>query len=174
MKERLAAQDPVERAARSLRIADRLFADEAFQRARTVCFYASLPAEADTSGMIDRALSDGKRVLVPRADLPGRRLDWFRIRDRAKDLEPGTMGIPEPVGALVRRARPGEAECVLVPGLGFDRRNNRLGRGAGFYDRFLAGLGPGAMKIGIGFSFQVVDALPVEDHDVRLDAVLTD
>lgn len=65
-------------------------------------------------------------------------------------------------------------DCVVVPGLVFDRSGNRLGRGKGFYDRFLGKLGSRVFKVGLAFSFQVVPAVPVESYDVRLDAVLTD
>lgn len=67
-----------------------------------------------------------------------------------------------------------ELDVVIVPGLVFDEKNNRLGRGKGFYDRFLSTLDPRVRKVGLAFSFQVVPSIPTESHDVPMDLVLTD
>ena len=84
------------------------------------------------------------------------------------------LGILEPAADPKRRIPPGRLDCVFVPGIAFDKRQNRLGRGAGFYDRFLKRVSKRASKIGLGFSFQIVPRVPTEAHDVRLDTVLTD
>lgn len=174
LQTRLQNQLPAQRARRSQAIEAKLFGLEAFKRAGCVCFYVSLPLEVDTAPMIDRALREGKRVLVPRTDLENKELSLHEIKDRLADLQAGTMGIMEPMPQRTRCAKPGEAQCVIVPGLGFDHRQNRLGRGAGFYDRFLKRLAPGTVTVGLAFSFQVLPELPVEAHDVPLNCVLTD
>ncbi|HTL70113.1 MAG TPA: 5-formyltetrahydrofolate cyclo-ligase [Candidatus Eisenbacteria bacterium] len=174
MKARLGAQTPEDRRSKSAAIAEKLFASEAFRRADTVAFFASLPAEVDTAPMIDRSLAAGKRVLLPKTDLAARRVDLYEIRNRATDLEPGALGIPEPRPGRLRAASVAEAALILVPGLCFDRRNNRLGFGAGIYDRFLASAPHGTPKVGLAFAFQVLDEIPVEPHDVPLDLILTE
>ena len=171
---KLDGQSLAERAKRSGAIRNKLFGLEAFKKARCVCFFASLPTEVDTSSMIDEAIGMGKKVLVPLTDLENKELKLYEIKNRGTDLKPGTLGIPEPVVSRTRAARADEPDCVVVPGLCFDKDRNRLGRGAGFYDRFLKNLKAGVPKIGLGFSFQVVQKVPAEPHDVTLDWVLTD
>jgi 5-formyltetrahydrofolate cyclo-ligase len=173
MKARLAAQDPDQGRERSLIIQRKLLALPEFQRSDCVVFYVSLPGEVNTHTMIDAALAAGKRVLVPVTDFAARRIELYRIEGRSQ-LAPGALGILEPVRDPLRRADASEAGCVIVPGLAFDRINNRLGRGAGLYDRFLSGVPKGVPMIGLGFGFQIVDLLPVEPHDVKLDRVLSE
>lgn len=154
-------------------IADKLFRHPVFQKARVVFFYMSMPEEVQTGFMIDRALAAGKKVAVPVADLKTRRIRFFEIRDR-KDLKAGIYGILEPDPSASLEMDPGSAECVIVPGLAFDPQKNRLGHGAGFYDRFLPRLDPKTFKVALAFSFQLLDQVPVEAHDVVLDEIITE
>lgn len=171
--QKLQAQSPADRRKKSLIIEEKLFGLDVFKKAAAVCFYVSLPEEVDTAQMIDRALRAGKRVLVPRVN-GGAPLQLYEIKNRRQDLERGAFGIMEPVPSRTRLADAKEIGCVIAPGVAFDRTNHRLGRGKGFYDRFLAGLGPGVAKIGVAFSFQMVEEVPRYGHDVRLDVVLVD
>lgn len=82
-------------------------------------------------------------------------------------LTPGAAVLPE------HDPDPATVDVVVVPGLAFTRRGDRLGQGGGWYDRFLAGLRPDAVTIGVGFREQLVDHLPVEPHDVRLHQIVT-
>ena len=174
MTARLLAQSAKERAARSLEIQEKLFKNPAFQKAKCVWFYVSLPEEVDTLPMMRTALGIGKKLLVPLTDLEKKELSLFEIRDLGKDLHPGVLGIREPDPGLTRCARFEEVDCVIVPGLVFDKVGHRIGRGAGLYDRSLAKLSPGIPKIALAFSFQVLQEIPQEDHDQVLDLVLTD
>jgi len=65
-------------------------------------------------------------------------------------------------------------DLVIVPGVAFDRKGHRLGFGAGYYDRFLPKLRPGVKKIAVAFEVQLVDSVPAEEHDIRMDAILTE
>lgn len=171
----LKAQDPGERARKSLLIGTKLSGWSAYRTARTVCFFVALPTEVDTVPMIERALKEGKRVLVPRVDhLENKELKLYEIRDLQTDLSPGTMGIREPDPARSREAKASEADCILVPGLAFDRNGRRLGRGAAFYDKFLSSLRPDLPKAGLAFSFQVFPEIPYESHDRTVDIVITE
>ena len=178
IRQKLQAQSPEERSKRSLIIEERLFGLEAFRKAAWVCFYASLPSEVDTTAMIDRSLEAGKHVIVPRVSIgpQGRTqlLDLYEIKNRRQDLAKGPMGIMEPLPSTARLADIKKVECVIVPGIVFDKENHRIGYGKGFYDRFLAQLGSEALKIGLAFSFQMVEEIPKAGHDVRLDIILTD
>ena len=87
---------------------------------------------------------------------------------------PGIYEILEPDPARTKPVSGGQAGCVLVPGVVFDSKKNRIGHGAGFYDRFLKEINPSVPKIGLAFSFQVVEEVPSESHDVAMDFLITD
>lgn len=159
---------------KSLRIKEKLFSLEAFQKAGCVCFYVSLPLEVDTKGMIDEALALGKRVLVPLTNLENKELSLYEIKDRWIDLQKGAFGIMEPRSDKALLAHTAEVECLIVPGVVFDKKNHRIGHGSGYYDRFLKKLPPQVLKIGLAFSLQVVPKIPTKAHDVQLDMVLTE
>lgn len=155
-------------------VAEKLFSLGAFQKAGCICIYVSLPREVDTRPIIDKCLRLGKKVLVPSVRVPARRLDFYEIKNRKQDLRRGAYGILEPRADRARFTNIEEADLVIVPGIVFDERNHRLGRGLGFYDRFLKKLDKRVAKIGLAFSFQVVSRVPVEKHDYQLDKVITD
>jgi 5-formyltetrahydrofolate cyclo-ligase len=92
----------------------------------------------------------------------------FRTVSTLSDLCPGRYGIREPVGG----ASPEQLDLIVVPGLAFTADGNRLGRGAGFYDRFLSTIPGYAVKVGVCFAFQLVLEIPVECHDVKVDALV--
>lgn len=174
MRQKLKAQGLEERNRKSRLIQEKLFKLDAYRNARTVCFFVGLDEEVNTVPMIESALSSGKRVLVPLTNLENKELKLFEIRDLRTDLSPGALGILEPDPVKAKRSDAAEAECVVVPGLAFDHDKDRLGRGAGYYDRFLASLPRSAFKVGLAFSFQVFPQIPKDDHDYPLDEVLTE
>lgn len=143
----------------------------AFRRARTVGLYATLGREVDTAGLLAACLARGKSAAFPRVE-PGGRLRFHRVT-AASDLAPGYRGIPEP-SSEAPEVPAGALDLVVVPGLGFAPDGTRLGRGAGFYDRFLARLGPRALRVGIAFDRQVAPRLPLEADDAPLDLVVTE
>ena len=173
MRLKLSILSAEEREKRSLRIEEKLFHLEPFKKAQFICFYVSLATEVDTSRMIDKALAMGKHVLVPLSDRQTLELSLYQIRNRDA-LQKGAWGIFEPDPAKTHLVSPDKLDCILVPGVAFDSQHNRLGQGKGFYDRFLAKLSPKVMKIGLGFSFQKVESVPVTEHDVKLDNVIYD
>ena len=119
----------------------------------------------DTSLLWTHSASTGKTFLYPRVE--GDDLH-FLIVESAHDLRPGKWNLHEPTGD-----EPRVPELVLVPGLGFDPDGHRLGRGKGFYDRWLADHSDIA-TLGVCFDFQIVPHIPVEPHDRRMDGVVTD
>ena len=179
IRQKLKAQSLEERSQKSLRIQDRLFSLAEFQKAAWVCFYVALPEEVDTVPMIEKAIGMGKRVAIPLSDLENKELKTYEIKDLRNDVRKGAFRILEPDPKKTVPVEPSKLEVVVVPGLVFDRENYRIGRGQGFYDRFLAGAGrlplqERVFKIGLAFSFQVVPSVPHESHDQKLDLVLTD
>lgn len=152
-------------------LVDRLADLPGFAAARTVLLFASaLAEEYDTGPMLRFALRSGKVLICPRVDRRGRRLRLHRIVDPARDFRPGPWNIPEPDPGRPE-VDPLEVDWALVPGLAFDDRGYRLGRGGGYYDRLLPTLRPEAPRWALAYEVQWVDALPVEPHDARLDGV---
>jgi 5-formyltetrahydrofolate cyclo-ligase len=135
--------------------------------ARTVLLYSALPDEVPTLPLLNRLTAEGKTVLLPRVvsdtDMELRRYTG------PNDLEPGAFGIMEPTGELFTDYD--LIDVAIVPGMAFDREGHRLGRGKGYYDRFLARL-PHIYKIGICFPFQLVDKVPADVHDILMDEVI--
>ncbi len=174
IKQKLLNQIPEERWRKSRVIEEKLFALAELRNAKTIGFFVSLETEVDTHGMIDRALLEKKKVLVPLTDMKARALLLYEITNRADDLKRGTMGIWEPNPAKTRKAEVSELDAIIVPGLAFDAAGNRLGRGRGFYDRFLGKVDRHVPKIAICFLFQRVDEVPVGVHDVKIDKIVTD
>lgn len=119
-------------------------------------------------------LSDwaGTEIALPRIE--GERMVFYRVTDPARELCMGQFGAREPFADDATRVRPEDAATILVPGLAFDETGGRLGRGGGFYDRFLATSASRARTLGVGFACQLVDRVPLEAHDIQLDAVVTE
>lgn len=133
-----------------------------WHRAKTVAAYCALEREPH----VLTPWPEAKTVLLPRIE--GDRLDLHVVQS-ASELIEGKFGISEPP-PHAPRVEP-KADFILVPGLAFDPSGGRLGRGGGFYDRFLAGFE--GVKVGVCFPEMVVDEIPMEEHDVRMDFVVT-
>jgi 5-formyltetrahydrofolate cyclo-ligase len=141
-----------------------------WQDARSILFFAPMPGELDIWPLLTEALADGKRVALPRFVRATRSYEVCEVADPKSDLEVGHFGIREPKSA--RRGMPsGRMDLILVPGVAFDLRGHRLGRGKGYYDGLLVRWR--GTTCGVGFDQQVVPEIPVEPHDVRLSCVLT-
>jgi 5-formyltetrahydrofolate cyclo-ligase len=172
MVARILAMDPDDRRAQEVALAGRLAELPGFAAAGTVLLYVTAFAEElDTRPMLETALRLGKRLVCPRVDRPARWLRLHAIEDLEVDLVPGGMGIPEPAGHCTEVA-PEAIDWVLVPGLAFDRRGFRLGRGGGYYDRLLPTLPPTSLRWALALTTQCVDSLPTEPHDAPLDGVV--
>ncbi|MBI4309110.1 MAG: 5-formyltetrahydrofolate cyclo-ligase [Candidatus Omnitrophica bacterium] len=167
----LKKQGSRERSMKSRGIAGQLFILPAFQRAKTVLFYASLPGEVDSFAMIEQAKQLQKNVALPVLVRDQRKMIPI-LTDSINDLQDGPYGVRQPRLDPSKIVDLSSIDAVVVPGLAFDRAYNRLGRGAGYYDRFLSRLADSAVTIGVAFDFQIVDCLPVEEHDVPLDFVI--
>ena len=166
LAERLA---PEERRAADRAIAETVLASAAWKSARAVFVYVSMPDEPDTGALLDAALREGKAVYVPRC-YPGRVMKAVRITT-TEELAPGALGIPEPVDDRVCAAS-GEIELALVPCVSAARNGRRLGHGAGYYDRFLAGNPCRTMCL--CYEALLCDEIPVDALDVSMDAVVSE
>lgn len=157
-----------DRARRSSRICGNLDGWETLRGASCVAGYASVRAEASVDAALRAALARGQRVLLPRVVGDGEMV-FVEVLDLDADLVEGAFGIPEPVGPPASWT----PEIVLVPGVAFTRGGARLGMGGGFYDRW-ASRHAGVLRVGVCFEAQVVEALPVEAHDVGVAALVTE
>lgn len=137
----------------------------AFAQARCIACFCALPDEPPTAAMLQR-WSAAHRVVVPRVE--GERMHFCDFR--AGMLHAGAFGIAEP-DAAAALCDPAAIDLIVVPGVAFTADGMRLGRGRGFYDRYLAQSGMRAFRVGICFAHQLVDELPAEPHDIRMDAV---
>jgi len=167
------AQSEDEKKRKSVQIWKRLKRLPEFKNADTVMFYISLPDEVDTERMIKESITAGKKVVVPVVNREKGIIEPSELKDYEKELEPGTFGILEPKPAYRRRVNTRDIDLVVVPGVAFDRCGNRLGFGAGFYDRFLKGL-RGVPFVGLAFDFQLKNRLPSGLHDISMDIIITE
>ena len=137
--------------------------------ADTVYAYYSLPDEVDTRQLLDDLLREGKTVLLPKV-VDGETMTWHPYEGR-QSLRQGAFGIMEPATEACGVVGEPQRSCILVPGVAFDGAGRRMGRGRGYYDRFLS-VHPDIYKIGVCFGFQKVEAVPVDAHDVPVDEVI--
>ena len=166
IKEKLNNHSELEKTKKSGIIKDRLFNEEAFREAKVVMFYVSLKDEVNTMSMIDEAISIGKRVCVPVIIKEDKRLIAGEIKNRTADLERQHFGIYQPKAGHVKEVPLEDIDLIIVPGVAFDKKNVRLGRGHGYYDRFLCALPNKTRTVGLAFDFQVVEHLPQDSHDI--------
>lgn len=135
--------------------------------AQTIVAYYPLPDEVDICLLLDEWIAEGKKVLLPK--VKGNDTMELRRYTGCNDLQEGAFHILEPVGE--RFADDAFVDVVLVPGVAFDAEGHRLGRGRGYYDRFLVAR-PEIHKVGVCFDFQKVDEVPVDEYDIPMDKVI--
>ncbi len=135
--------------------------------------YMPLRHEVDTRAVLVQLLSLKKNLFLPAVNRKRGEIRIFRVKNLKRDLAPGSYGILEPRPGRCVLGRPSDLDLVLVPGLGFDRKGGRLGHGKGYFDKFLRKV-KRAEKIGIAFREQILEKIPLEKHDQRVNRVITD
>ena len=163
-----------ERHALSERITRRLLALEAYRGARCVMAYASFGSEFETAGFLADVLRQGRKLVLPRIERGGRALHLHAVDDPTRQLAPGVWGIPQPRADVCPPVPASDLEFVLVPGVAFTRRGERLGYGGGFYDGFIRSLAPRPPLIAAAFELQLLPELPTTDRDQLVDLVVTE
>jgi len=145
-----------------------------YKQADCVMFYYPLKREVNLLGVIREALKQ-KRVCFPVIDLKEGNLIPYEVKDLAKDLVKGPLEIMQPDRERAREVELQALDVVIVPGLAFDREKNRLGRGKGFYDRFLKRLDKKTRIVGVAFDFQLIPSIPAHPpRDEKVDLVVTE
>ncbi len=160
-------QDPEEKEIKDRAIRERLSGLPEFRRAKTILMFYPIKGEPDLRPLFREILSLGKVLVLPR--VWGDDLRLFKVSDPEK-LRRGSFGVMEPEGGI--EVRPEELDLAVVPGIVFDRRGFRLGFGKGFYDRLLRKVH--APKVGVAYSFQVIQEVPRDSWDVPLDLIVTE
>jgi len=154
-------------------ICEKLLGLPEFKGARTILCYASFRGEVDTFVLMQTAMDLKKRVALPLVRKEDKRIMAMLINSLS-ELRDGVYGIPSPADLAQNSLSPFELDLVVVPGVAFDRRNNRLGRGAGYYDKFLSQLPATTPTIGLAYDLQIVDEIPgIEAHDRPVATVIT-
>lgn len=187
-----------DRQAFSTAITERLIQTEEYQTCSRLFTYVSFRSEVDTHEMIQRALSSRKEVFIPRVEPQG--MEFYRIR-QLKGLIISSFGVPEPPAMEEDRFRPENLSedtnttggnmdshrndmasyknsplrnLMLLPGLAFDPEGNRIGYGAGYYDKYLGFYGADAFfKAALAFDFQILDRIEAMEHDIKADMIIT-
>ena len=164
-----AKRDNIPEAARSTAdraIFDMLVSEKAFLQAKSIFAYISFGSEVSTSGMIEYAIGCGKTVAVPRCDIKKHEMTFFVIHG-LQDLKKGAYGIYEPDEGCERLD---SADICLVPGVAFSSGMDRMGYGAGYYDRFL--YGRDIIKVGLTYGELLFDEIPCEEYDIKMDMII--
>ena len=162
-------QTQAEKESASSKIAEKLLQLEEISSSHTILLYHSLPDEVLTTSLIEYLYSPeggNKRIILPIVDG-----EYLTLKEyNPAELECGYRSIMEPSGGKI--IDPSEVEFAVIPGMAFDSRCNRMGRGKGFYDKLMPHLK--CKKIGLGYQFQIVDSIPCDVHDIPLDMVITE
>ena len=172
MRARLAEQGAADVRAKSAAIWERLTGVKQFAAAMRLLVYVSTGSEVDTQGLIRQLLALERQVCVPHFDATTQSYAASELRDFDAELTRGRFGILEPKPEAVRAVVLDQLNAALVPGLAFDETGNRLGRGLGHFDRLLRHTS--GVKIALAFDFQVLDEVPAEAHDARMDFIVTE
>lgn len=151
---------------------ERLTSLPEYAAARSVLATMSIGSEWSTRPFLERARADGKRVVLPRLTPPPRRLALHAVEDLDRHLVPGVWNIPEPDPERCPAFARDEVDFAVVPALAVDREGFRLGYGAGYFDKLLAGRGQRPFCVTALPAAFVVEELPHEDHDVPVDLVI--
>jgi 5-formyltetrahydrofolate cyclo-ligase len=166
---------PHMRATSSATITKRLLQLSKYQQADTVLGYMNFGAEFASEIWIQRVLADGKKLALPRVNRHTNQLDLYWVEDMETQLESGMWGIREPVVELCERlASLNEVEFALLPGVAFTRGGARLGYGGGFYDKLLARMAYHPTLVAAAFALQIVEQIPQEATDVKVEWIITE
>ena len=158
---------------RSLAACERLVATREFRNAQMVMVFLSMPSEVETTTLAMRAWQECKSVAVPRVDWDTKRMDPLEVRSLETGVQTLGTGFRQPVTGTVVPL--GLIDMVVIPGLAFDRKGYRVGRGRGFYDRFLSQQDFQGVRCALCFHEQLLDLdIPREPHDIPMDLIVTD
>ncbi|HQT80905.1 MAG: 5-formyltetrahydrofolate cyclo-ligase [Ferrovum sp. 37-45-19] len=165
--------DPQERQINENLIFNRFVSEELYSRFNSFMVYASFGNEVNTWPLIDYLYQHTTNIIFPKVDAELKVLELYRVKDR-EHLVPGIWGILEPDESRCEAVLIDDIDCILVPGLAYDKEGYRIGYGGGYYDKLLANQQGHSYKISIGFEFQRLERIPRESHDCPIDLLITE
>lgn len=172
--ERLLSLTKEEIKRRSKNVENKLSELPIYKQAKVIMVYYPLQGEVNILDKIRKDIGS-KRFCFPVMDLKAKNLRIFESTRLDEDFVLGPMAVMQPDTKKTKEVDIKEIDMVIVPGLAFDRQKNRLGRGAGFYDRFLRNITPLTKKVGIAFEFQILENLPANlSHDQKVDTIVSE
>ncbi|MGB4439693.1 MAG: 5-formyltetrahydrofolate cyclo-ligase [Sedimentibacter sp.] len=155
-------------------IIDKLVNSEVYKNSNTVFIYMDFKNEVMTSQLIMQMLKEKKRVVIPYTDTINTVIIPSELKNMESDLALSSFGYYEPIFEKIIPVNPEEFDLVVVPGVVFDKNLNRVGFGKGYYDRILNKIRPDAQAVAIAYEFQVLDEVPCEEHDIKMDKIITE
>ena len=172
IKQRLVQMSKEDRIVQSKQICQRIIDSDVFRKASVVMTYLSMPHEVDMTLLILHAWQQGKTVAVPKVSWEQRHMIPVEITSLDTGLKEDRCGLRNPINGVPVPFD--EIDLVVTPGLGFDKKGNRLGRGGAFYDNFFKHEKITAARWAVAFSPQICDEIPHDDNDMPIDAVVTE
>lgn len=163
-----------ERLQKDKKIKDRFFSLPEYKKANCVLFYVAFRSEVETREMIKGALNSGKRVFIPVVEKKRNGLLLSELKDYDSELIPGYCGILEHPWKFLRPRMLLDVDLAILPGIGFDTNGTRLGYGGGYYDRLLKEIHRDLYLVALAYELQIVDYIPAESHDVKIDKIITE
>lgn len=171
--EKLKLQKEEERLKKSRKIQKKLFNLSVFKQAKVIMFYISCGFEVNTLNMIKEAMKLGKAIAVPVLKKNNRKMTISLVSGINSELEIGPYGIKQPKAEYLKTVSPKRMDLIVVPAVAFDRGGSRLGRGKGYYDRFLEAKSANTHTVGLAFKCQMVKNLPQSPHDRPVEQVIS-
>ena len=168
IKNELISISPIDRKNKDEKIFQKLSDLKEFKNAKSIFTYVSWFTEVDTKIFISHIFEKNKEIYVPKIDLKNQLIEVYKINS-FDDLKKGTYNILEPVKGKCDKIN---FDMIIIPGLGFDKNNNRLGRGGGYFDKFLK-IAKG-IKVGLCYKEQLIGCVPTFPHDIKMDMIITD
>lgn len=149
----------------------KIIKSNAYKNAKTILVYVSFNGEVETHRFIKYALKDGKNICIPKVLSKEDGMKAIKI-DSFDELKKGAYGILEPEH-FAKEVDEKDIDLVLMPGVAFDKNGGRIGYGGGFYDKFLKKVRENTLKIALAYDFQILNEIPLEEHDIKIDGIIT-
>lgn len=153
------------------RILNQLINYELYINAKSIFIYLSFGTEIDTNKIINKALEDKKEVYIPKIYKEDKSMKAIKLNS-FKDLKKNSMGILEPIddSNFIEKEK---IDLIIVPGVVFDFKGNRIGYGGGYYDRYLEPIKDVRNKVVLAYDLQIIDSIESEPHDITFDYIIT-
>ena len=152
-------------------IFNKLINTDLYMKANNIFIYLNFGSEVETKKIINKALEDKKEVYIPKIYKEDKSMKAIRLSS-FNDLKENSMGILEPISDtdFIEKER---IDLIIVPGVAFDFKGNRVGYGGGYYDRYLKAIEKNSNKLVLAYEFQIIDFIEAEAHDIKFDYIIT-